>query len=216
MFNIGDINEIKKNSKAQLHQDYFVLCATNNRENGYYVEFGATDGVSLSNTWVLENMYGWKGILAEPAHCYQKDLLANRGKNNHIETACIWKNTGDTFSFNEVGVLSTIHSFSDKDAHSEIRMKNKNIYDVTTLSLVDMLDKYNAPKHIDYLSIDTEGSEFDILSAFDWDKYKIDVITCEHNFTAYRQKIYDLLIDKGYERVLPELSKFDDWYILKK
>jgi len=95
-------------------------------------------------------------------------------------------------------------------------MKNKNIYDVTTLSLVDMLDKYNAPKHIDYLSIDTEGSEFDILSAFDWDKYKIDVITCEHNFTAYRQKIYDLLIDKGYERVLPELSKFDDWYILKK
>jgi len=60
VFNIGDINEIKKNSKAQLHQDYFVLCATNNRENGYYVEFGATDGVSLSNTWVLENMYGWK------------------------------------------------------------------------------------------------------------------------------------------------------------
>lgn len=215
MFNIGDMDLIKRESKAQLHQDFFVLWALSNLQNGYYVEFGATNGVSLSNTWLLENKYGWKGILAEPAKCWHNDLLANRGNaNNHIETACVWKTSGDIFSFNQVGALSTIDAFSDKDFHSGLR-KNKNLYDVKTISLIDMLDKYAAPKQIDYLSIDTEGSEFEILNAFDWNKYKIKVITCEHNFTPMRQKIYDLLVSKGYERVLSDMSQFDDWYILK-
>ena len=84
---------------------------------------------------------------------------------------------------------------------------------VETISLVDLLKKYNAPKHIDYLSIDTEGSEFDILENFDFNTYSFSVITCEHNYTPMRDKIYDLLTSKGYERKLTEVSRWDDWYI---
>ncbi|MBK7635080.1 MAG: FkbM family methyltransferase [Saprospiraceae bacterium] len=60
--------------------------------------------------------------------------------------------------------------------------------------------------HIDYLSIDTEGSEYDILSSFNFDRYTFGIITVEHNYTAYRDRIKDLLESKGYRRVLTNLS----------
>jgi len=77
-----------------------------------------------------------------------------------------------------------------------------------------MLEKNNAPSLIDYLSIDTEGSEFDILSSHDFSKYNFSVITVEHNYTEQREKIHQLLSKKGYLRKYKELSMQDDWYIL--
>jgi hypothetical protein len=82
-----------------------------------------------------------------------------------------------------------------------------------TISLNDMLEKYNAPDHFNYLSIDTEGSELEILRAFDFQKYKIDVITCEHNYAENRNAIYSLLTRHGYERKYEDISQFDDWYV---
>jgi hypothetical protein len=76
-----------------------------------------------------------------------------------------------------------------------------------------MLKKYNAPKQIDYLSIDTEGSEFEILNSFNFDLYDIKIITCEHNYTPMRKKIYSLLTKNGYDRKYSEYSQFDDWYV---
>ena len=117
--------------------------------------------------------------------------------------------------FNQAGAaeLSTIDSFTGADLHAGYRANGER-YKVNTISLNDLLKKYNAPQEIDYLSIDTEGSEFDILSAFDFDAYKIKVITCEHNYTPMRDKIFDLLTSKGYKRIYEESSGFDDWYVL--
>jgi len=75
------------------------------------------------------------------------------------------------------------------------------------------LKKYNAPKEIDYLSVDTEGSELDILSAFDFNEYRFNCITIEHNFTENREKLKLLLEQNGYKRIFEHLSKWDDWYI---
>ena len=108
--------------------------------------------------------------------------------------------------------LSTIDSFTDVDANSN-RRQHKNIYQVETISLSDVLRKYNAPKIIDYLSIDTEGTEFEILNAFDFSEYSFNVITVEHNFTSNREKIFDLLSRNGYRQVFQEISLFDDWYV---
>ena len=80
---------------------------------------------------------------------------------------------------------------------------------------MDLLRKYDAPYRIDYLSIDTEGSEYEILKAFDFNAYRISIITCEHNFTDDRQKIYDLLTSQGYKRRYQDLSSVDDWYVLQ-
>ena len=66
---------------------------------------------------------------------------------------------------------------------------------------------------IDYLSIDTEGSEFEILNSFDFSKFKFRIITCEHNYTPMREKIFELLTKNGYTRVFKEISFNDDWYV---
>jgi FkbM family methyltransferase len=200
-------------SKSQIAQDLFVLSQLGFKKNGYFIEFGATNGIDLSNTYLLEKKFDWKGILAEPAKKWHKELSCNRSA--HIEKDCVWTVSDQILSFNEVsiGELSTIDTFSNSDMHSITRDRGL-IYDVKTISLNDLLEKYNAPKSIDYLSIDTEGSEFEILSGFDFSEYKIKVITCEHNYTNNRQKIFDLLTSNGYERKHEELSQFDDWYVL--
>ena len=59
---------------------------------------------------------------------------------------------------------------------------------------------------MDYLSIDTEGSELEILESLDHDKYQFKFITCEHMYTSKREKIYDLLISKGYKRIFENFS----------
>ena len=55
-----------KNTKSQINQDIFVLYTLNWKRNGFFVEFGATDGMDLSNTYLLEKDFGWRGILSEP------------------------------------------------------------------------------------------------------------------------------------------------------
>jgi hypothetical protein len=65
--------------------------------------------------------------------------------------------------------------------------------------LSDVLDKYGAPSIIDYLSLDTEGSEFRILKAFPFDRYAFRVMTVEHNgFPKAMAQLQKLLKSKGY------------------
>ncbi len=202
----------KEKSHAQLKQDLFVLLELNFKREGFFVEFGATNGKDLSNTMMLERDFDWNGILAEPAKVWHKDLRENRKAS--IETACVWSESGKELMFNEVNEseLSTVSDYSSSDLHNESR-KDGKMYTVETISLLDLLIKHNAPKEIDYLSIDTEGSEFEILNAFDFSKYNIKVISCEHNKTENRHKIYQLLTSKGYKRKFAGLSNYDDWYV---
>jgi hypothetical protein len=90
--------------------------------------------------------------------------------------------------------------------------KVHSTYEVNTISLLGLLQKYDAPSTIDFMSIDTEGSEFDILNNFDWSRYKINALCIEHNYTNARQKIYELLVGNGYKRVYEGISGADDWY----
>ncbi|HKW90880.1 MAG TPA: hypothetical protein VJX92_03210 [Methylomirabilota bacterium] len=65
-------------SPSQLFQDLFVPWALGEHTGGFFVEFGATDGLALSNTWALERYWGRRGILAEPGRCWPQLLAANR------------------------------------------------------------------------------------------------------------------------------------------
>jgi FkbM family methyltransferase len=201
-----------RHSKAQLFQDLFVLYHLREKTGGFFVEFGATNGIDLSNTWQLEKRFQWNGILAEPAKCWREALTRNR--HCMIDTRCVWTKTGEQLEFNEVKTpeFSTIREFSGKDGHAETRVGG-NLYHVSTISLNDLLIEHDAPKIIDYLSIDTEGSELSILTAFDFSRFDIRIITVEHNYTADRELIQALLAQKGYARVFENFSRWDDWYI---
>jgi FkbM family methyltransferase len=200
-------------SRSQLRQDLFVLSITNFKKSGYFVEFGATNGIELSNTYLLETEFSWKGILAEPAMVWREQLQRNR-PDTSIETLCVWKDSSSSLVFNETNIpeLSTINSFSGRDYHKNLRSKGKQ-YEVQTISLIDLLEKNKAPKNIDYLSIDTEGSEYAILNAFDFERYNFTIISVEHNYTSQRELIFALLVNKGYKRFNENISQFDDWYV---
>src|SRR6056297_216441 len=59
-------------SKSQLRQDLFVLSELGFKQHGFFVEFGATNGIDLSNTYLMEARFGWNGILAEPARLWHR------------------------------------------------------------------------------------------------------------------------------------------------
>jgi FkbM family methyltransferase len=206
-----------KASKAQLSQDLFVARVLklwhSEAPKGFFVEFGATNGRDLSNTWALEKKFGWHGILVEPGKSWHDQLKSNRSCN--IDYRCVYSESGVSLRFTDYlnPEYSTVEGFGTEDAHSSLRV-NPSIYAVTTIKLVDLLDQYSAPDVIDYLSIDTEGSEYEILKAMDFDRYSFRVITVEHNYTAERLKIFELLSRNGYKRMFTFLSQQDDWYIL--
>ena len=210
------LSSIAYKCKSQLGQEIFALIENDFKRDGYFIEFGATDGLELSNTHLLEKEFGWTGILAEPAKIWHEELQKNRSCN--IETQCVWSKSGEVLSFHEsdTAVLSTVNSLRTiADGNKEYRLEGKQ-YDVQTISLEDLLKKYSAPKRIDYLSIDTEGSEYEILSNFNFDAYDIRVITCEHNYMPERDEIYKLLTSKGFFRVETNKSQWDDWYTKSK
>ena len=196
-------------SRSQLRQDLFALSRNDFKENGFFLEFGATDGVDLNNTWLMENSFGWTGILAEPARGWHTELKKNRKCT--IDTRCVWKTSGETLQFTEAprGENSAISTF----VKSSRKLRGQQ-YDVETISLNDLLELHGAPEVIDYASIDTEGSEFDILNALDFDRWSFRVMTVEHNHAPQREDIHALLTAKGYTRILEPVSRFDDWYVL--
>jgi FkbM family methyltransferase len=207
------ILKLFRQSHSQIRQDLFVLNELNYKENGFFVEFGATNGIDLNNTYLLEKDFAWKGILAEPGRVWRNDLRKNR-PNAIIEERLIWKDSKSVLLFNETPMaeFSTIDLLSNRDAHRGHR-ENGAKYKVETISLNDLLDYHNAPSIIDYLSIDTEGSEYEILSCLDFERYSFRVITCEHNYSKQRKLINRLLTKHGYKRKYEEISLFDDWYV---
>jgi len=201
-------HDLLEASNSQLRQDLFALAANGFKEGGYFVEFGATNGVELNNSYLMERDFGWSGLLAEPARMWHNDLQRNR--TCQIDTDCVWKESGARLSFTETprGENSGI-----SDLVKRSRQLRGTSYEVDTISLTDLLARHNAPEVIDYMSVDTEGSEFDILKAFDFSKYRFRTLTIEHNFAPQRDDIYALLTSHGYRRILENISRFDDWYI---
>ncbi|WP_446012002.1 FkbM family methyltransferase [Candidatus Electrothrix sp.] len=201
-------------SKAEIFQDIFVALVLKEKEKGFFVEFGATDGISGNNTWIFEKKLLWDGLLAEPARVWHERLAQNRTCT--IVHDCVWRESGQTLDFWEAidAGFSTLGDYAERDRHAQ-RRKGAKSYVVQTISLHDLLKRANAPKKIDYLSIDTEGSEYDILSKFPFEEWEISIMTIEHNFRPERDAMHSLLRSKGFVRVVTNISQFDDWYVIE-
>ena len=208
-----------KNSQSQIFQDVFASFIVGDKFDKTFFEFGATDGFNLSNSYLLENSFNWKGVLSEPSPQWH-DLLKKNRINTKIITKCIWSETGKTLDFfmSDDGIFSTLNDFVDSDKHSmpantEARKKAGKVIPVETISLNDVIREYFDNTSPSYISIDTEGSEFKILETFNFKIYRPKVFTIEHNFTELQNKIDELMSSNGYERVFRELTSFDAWYV---
>ena len=211
----------KKNIKSQLYQDVFASFIIGNKFDKTFLEFGATNGLDLSNTFMLEASFGWKGVLSEPSPQWHTSLKVNR-KNSNIITKCIWTESNKKLDFfeSDAGELSTLSNYLENDIKSmpgntRLRKKSGKLIKVETISLNDVIKNYFQNKAPSYISIDTEGSEFEILNFFDFKKFKPVLFTIEHNFTKSQIEIDNLMISKNYIRVFREITAFDAWYVLK-
>ena len=180
-------------------------------KQGYFVDVGAYDGENMSNTLTLEVSYQWKGICAEPNARLFK-LLKERRSCICTDLA-VWNKDNATVEFwdDDVGGCSSIGDKSVLNTHASKTSVN-------TITLKTLLDQSNAPNFIEYMSMDTEGTEYDILAEFDasssFDQYTFGYLTIEHNFEQpKRQKIQSLLESKGYK--LFRSHHVDDEYINK-
>jgi FkbM family methyltransferase len=200
-----------RTSYSQRFQDLFGLWESGFAPTGYFVEFGAMAGVAFSNSYVMEQL-GWSGVVSEPNPVFGKKL--HRRRSCYVSTKCVFDTTGSTVRFHAVQdrqALSTVEGFGTDDARADLREDFETV-EVETITLNDLLDEAGAPALIDFLSIDTEGSEPVILRAFDFDRHPIRAISVEHN-DHQRDELYELLTSKGYRRKWPEISGHDDWYV---
>ena len=117
------------NNSKYLHEQrsaLWTLFLLDNKRNGYFVEFGACDGLLDSNTLLLEKSFGWKGILAEPNRAYRNKISENR--ESIIDRRAIWSRTKDYVEFAEVsaGGLSGIYSsFRGSKNHKNLLNKRE-------------------------------------------------------------------------------------------
>jgi FkbM family methyltransferase len=198
-------------SYSQLGQDLEVIKFYNNRPNGFFVEIGASDGIELSNTYLLETQFNWKGICCEPIPDVFEKCFKNR-KNSICYNEAVYNQSGLEISFDIANHANLLSGISDHiDAHKSTVDFNKTTIKVKTISLTDVLDNANAPLFIEYMSLDTEGSELEILKNFNFEKYTFGLIDVEHNYIEPRRsEIKKLLLSKGY--IYLGENKWDDKY----
>jgi FkbM family methyltransferase len=197
-------------ASGEFFQDLWALWEAGGKRNGFFVEFGAAGGKEKSNSYFLEKEMSWSGIVAEPNPKFIDSV--RRERSCTVSNKCVYSKSGERIEFlvTRVPELSRISMIDPEDGH---KRDDYDVVSVETISLNDLLAEGQAPKDIDFLSIDTEGSEHEILTNFDFDKWKIRAIAVEHNGTKMRERIFELLTRHGYRRKWPELSYVDDWYV---
>ena len=215
----------KKNNleiSSQLYQDMFAEFILEQNSSKIFIEFGATDGLNLSNSYTLEKYFGWTGLLAEPDPQWHPNLKLNRPNSKKIYD-CVWIKSNEKIDFliSQDGNLSTIENFRNSDekvmpGNSIKRNQSSKIIQLKTISLNDLIKNNLDDNKPSYISIDTEGSEYDILNKFDFTKYGPEVFTVEHNHSELEKKIDELMNFNNYLRVFNTLTAFDAWYVSKK
>lgn len=194
---------------SELGQDAFVLEMLKEKRQGYFVEFGAMSGKEYSNTYVLEKEFDWQGIVSEPNPRFHEKLVANR--SCIIDNRAVYNATGLTLDF-----VCRGHGYSGLANPGEQHNSEEKIILVESVSLTDLLLAHNAPDTIDYISMDTEGTEFEILKVFDFSRYRVKVWTIEHNHhDIYRQSIQRIMAENDYVHVRSDQSRYDDWFVHK-
>jgi FkbM family methyltransferase len=199
--NASDISSIIQtltSPSSERYQDVFALLLSGGKRNGFFVEFGACDGLAASNTLSLERNFGWRGILAEPDIFWHERLSANR--TARIDKRCVSSVTGGKLEFYQSDRPG--NSSSDKE-HAYLG-KIVQSYTVETVSFLDLLRDHDAPRFIDFLSVDTEGHEKEVFTNFDFEQYKFGFICVEqHEQLSTEDSVQPLLEAAGYKVIFP-------------
>ena len=191
---------------SQFNQDkYLETNIFKGYKNGFYVDVGAHDGITINNTLYFEKNNNWCGINIEPIKKIFDKLVINRPNNINLNYA-ICNNDGETDFFCNIGYTEMLSGIKDNfDIRHLDRLQSENIehgsitevIKVETKKLETILHE-NDISHINYLSIDVEGSEFEVIKSINFDKVFIDVIGFENNYDNVSVPIVEYLQNKGF------------------
>lgn len=182
---------------SQFGQDEVVSKFYEGQKSLMFLDIGAYDGETNSNTNKLEKEHGWKGICVEPLEEVFSTLQKKR------RALCVKRAIGNKSGIKQKFSHNFLHSGLSKHLHrnqvGKKTLKNSKQTDVVTLSLSDLLKQTFAPQFIHYFSLDTQGSELEILQSVDYKRYKFGIISVEHSYMEpIRTKCIKLLKEIGY------------------
>ena len=184
-------------------------------KNGFFVDVGAHNGKSFNNTLYFEETNNWKGINVEPLKDVYNVLISNRPNCININCA-ICNNDGETEFICNAGYSEMLSGIKDSyDPRHKHRLQKEikdrgstsKIIKVETKKLETICDS-NSISHINYLSIDVEGGEFEVIKSINFDKVFIDVIGFENNYNDTSVPIVKYLEDRNYIVINSSLDIF--------
>lgn len=194
---------------GQALQDKWVIEFFDYKQSGYFLDIGAMDGYTSSNTYILEKQYNWDGICVECQDIHITKLEKNR--NCKIVKKGIWNKNG-YFSFNP-HTSSIVQNFYPAPP-------------IETYTFKKLFEKYNVPTIIDYISLDIEGAEYEALTQFPFNTHISILWTIEHNSyligQSLKNNIKKTMLENDYVIAVENVAcadsnngAFEDWFIHK-
>ncbi len=189
---------------SQEYQDFVIdNMIFHKKNNGVFIDIGANEPIYINNTYFLEKERNWTGLAFEP----QK---SRREKWNCRKTECLpfalsAENGEREFTeyIKEYDYMSGFSSVVSYDG--EVKEK----YTVQTRKLSDILEERGI-KHVDYVSIDVEGAELEVLAGIDFDKCDFTCFTIELETREETFEVRKFMIEHGYV-FLGRLWQDDIW-----
>ena len=184
----------------------------------FYIEIGANDGVSQSNTLALELFYGWTGMLIEPASSTFRKLKRNRSRRRNylLKAACDSANfPAHTVQLGYADLMSSTLGIESDVADPLMYVAeaarylspgdSTRIETVTAVTMTEALEAAGAPEIIGFLSLDVEGTELEVLHGIDFERYSFEWLLIE---SRNLKRISAFLSPRGY-RLHSQLSHHD-------
>lgn len=173
------------------------------QHKGIFIEVGGWDGYELSNTYFMEKMRDWTGILVEPIIVRAEE--ANKNRWCKVVNACVGKETKQVdfchiqgYSEMLSAIKDSYHPTYNNRVLSEIQQHGQHIsvYPLDCYTINDLMDK-NTMKSADYLSLDTQSSELEVLQVYNVEKNPIKVIGLDTN-SVNENEIKTWFAENGY------------------
>ena len=176
-----------------------VIDMLNHKRDGFFIEMGAVDGVLGSNTYCLEKLYGWNGILIEPIKDYFEQIPQYRNTKYQLNI-CIGQEEG-LVPFTRIegyskclSGISSLYSNQHRDRIlREVQERNQQVHVdlIPCKKLITVLNDCGVT-HVDYLSIDVEGGELFVIKSMEMETNPIRpiIIGCENNYNNAELETY--------------------------
>jgi FkbM family methyltransferase len=158
------------------------------RRPGFFLEIGGNDGYSQSNTYALERLHGWHGILVEPLPSLCRWARLARRRSFVFNCACVGPGGPDSIEMLDLNLMSVARGMQDAD-DEQSRLHRGRAVQVPARPLSDVIEEAGGPR-VDFMSVDVEGAELQVLAGLDLDRHAPGHLLVE---TRYPERVEELV-----------------------